>query len=145
MHTAFGFSFIGLALVVLLCSLVHDAAPSGGRLCAAMRAVHAFAWLLPGGMTIMMCVMLHAMSNERGLHHEMDEHDVKPRTTMEAVCMYNAMVFLACAVHLAVLILGLPRSDAPPARAVAHRASGVEMPPSVDAEPEVEGLLMSKV
>mmetsp|Transcript_83367 Transcript_83367/g.166428 ORF Transcript_83367/g.166428 Transcript_83367/m.166428 type:complete len:181 (-) Transcript_83367:131-673(-) len=114
LHKALGFSFIGLGVVVFLCALMHQVLPRRSTACEAMRALHALAWLLPGGLTLAMCVVLYAVDNSRGLHAELEQREVRPATTWEADMVYTAAVLLICAFHLGLLIILQPSDSGQP-------------------------------
>lgn len=107
LHTTFGYFLITLGCSCFLCSLVHDMLPAEHLACAAMRRLHAFAWILTGGITFTMCAAQY-LTPHGGFKHCLDEFGIKATTDFEEACTYVAATVLGCSFHLALLHLSTP-------------------------------------
>jgi hypothetical protein len=141
-HTAFGLFLINLALSIFLCSIAHDALPPDSAVCATMRRAQSFAWLLTGGITMAMCVVLPYLSQHYGFKPYLESRRIQPQTIFEEATAYVAATIFLCAVHLALLQLSSPPQLASPG-AKAHFEDSVraEPPACGSANDEAEPMI----
>ena len=112
-HTTFGYFLMTLAASIFLCALAHEVLPQQSPARATMRRLHAFAWLLTGGITMAMCVVKY-WTPHGGFKEYLDATGIFPQTDFEEASTYIAATVLLCALHLALLHLTTPPPPPPP-------------------------------
>lgn len=148
LHATFGYFLITLGCASFLCSLVHDVLPAEHPACAAMRRMHAFGWILSGGITYTMCAVQY-LTPGGGFKSYLDASGIRAKTDFEELVTYVAATVLGCSFHLALLHLSTPTRDSEArshysARVMISAKGGDETMPMVDAtegdERELEAL-----
>ena len=123
LHATFGYFLICLGGAVLLCSFTHDLLPHAHPMCHTMRMVHAFAWLLTGGITVTMCVVKYGTPTG-AFKAYLTSRGIEAATDFEELSTYIALTVLGCAVHLAFLMMSspaAPKAKCGPTDAAAER------------------------
>jgi hypothetical protein len=127
LHATFGYFLMLLGAAIFVCSLAHDVLPADSPACAALRRVHAFAWLLTGGITITMCAVKYG-TPQGAFKAYLESHSIRPSSNLEELSAYTALTILGCVVHLVLLHLSSPALAMSAGEAVTAATDGHRSP-----------------